>query len=114
MRFVAAANGRERPALDNLIARDGLFQWFTIDDRNPLRSVGHYERRPLVRYLAGRRDGATFKLLSFAFNGRGGPYGHFGYRLAVTSPRTRLLYDGKGAVTCDTPHRIVVWSMGNA
>jgi hypothetical protein len=114
MRFVASANGRERLALVDLIADDGLFQWFTIDDRNPRRSVGFYRRRPLLRYLSGRRDGANYRLLSFVFNGRGAAYGHFEYRLAVALPRARLLYNGKGAVTCQTPHRIAVWSMGNA
>jgi hypothetical protein len=114
MRFVAAANGRERSILHNLVAGDSLFQWFTIDDRNSRRSVGFFERRLLLLYLAGRRDGATFKLLSFSFNGRGGAYGHFGYRLAVSSRASRLLYDGKGAVTCEVPPRIAVWSMGNA
>lgn len=112
-RFVAASNSRERQALDVLIARDGLFQWFTIDDRDPRRSVGFYKRGLLLRYLAGRRGGANFRLLSFAFNGRGGTFGHFEYRLAVTSPSVRVLYRGKGAVTCSTPHRIAVWSMGN-
>jgi len=63
--------------------------------------------------LAGRRGSANFRLLSFAFNGRGGTFGHFEYRLAVTSPSVRVLYGGKGAVTCSTPHRIAVWSMGN-
>jgi len=113
VRFAAASNSRERRALDHLIARDGLFLWFTIDDRDPRRSAGFYERGPLLRYLAGRRGGAKFRLLSFAFNGRGDFHGHFDYRLAVTSRSVRLVYRGKGAVTCTTPHRIAVWSMGN-
>lgn len=114
LRFIAAANGRERAALDKLIAGNGLFQWFTIDDRNPRRSVGFYERRLLVRYLAGARGGANYRLLSFVFNGRGAAYGQFVYGVAVSSPRARLLYHGKGAVTCETSRRIAVWSMGNA
>lgn len=114
LRFVAASNSRERRALDALVARDSVFQWFTIEDRDPRRSAGFYERGLLLRYLAGRRGGANFRLLSFAFNGRGGVYGHFEYRLAVTSPSVRVVYEGKGAVTCNTPNpRITVWSMGN-
>jgi hypothetical protein len=48
VRFVAAGNSRERQALDALIAREGLFQWFTIDDRDRRRSVGFYKRGPLL------------------------------------------------------------------
>jgi hypothetical protein len=66
-----------------------------------------------VRYLAAPRGGASFRLLSFTFNGRGGAHGHFEYRLVVTSPSVRVRYDGKGAVTCGTPPRIAVWSMGD-
>jgi hypothetical protein len=65
-----------------------------------------------LRYLAGRRGGASFRLRSFGFNGRGGAYGDFEFRLAVTYRSLRVVYDGKGAVTCTTPHRIAVWSMG--
>ena len=114
VRFIAASNSRKRQALDVLIARDGLFQWFTIDDRDPRRSAGFYERGLLLRYLTGRRGGASFRLLSFKSNGRGGAFGHFEYRLAVTSPSVRVRYRGKGAVICSTPPRIMVWSMGNA
>lgn len=114
VRFVAAANGRDREALDALIARDGRFLWFTIDDRDRRRRVGFYERGRLIRYLAGRRGGETFRLLSFVSSGRDGAHGHFEYRLARASPSVRVRYEGKGAMTCSTPHRIAVWSMGNA
>jgi hypothetical protein len=112
VRFIAASNSRDTTKLDALVARDDLFRWFTIEDRERRRHVGIYRRGLLVRYLARHRRGETFRLVSFRFNGSGG-YGHFEYRLAVTRPSVRVLYDGKGAVTCTAPHRVAVWSMGN-
>jgi hypothetical protein len=108
--FLGAANRGDRVALERLIAKNGRFKSFSVDDPRPLLAFGTDDQANLVAYLSSKRQ--TLTMYDFAFTGVTGEYANFGFRLwrSVDGFRHRA-YEGKAAMVCATG-RLGLLAMG--
>jgi hypothetical protein len=108
--FLAAANRRDRAALDRSISENGRFSAFSVHDPRRRLAFGTRDHARLVAFLTAKPQ--TFAMYDFAFNGVNGEYANFEFRLwrSVDGFRHRA-YEGKGAVVCATG-RLGLWAMG--
>jgi hypothetical protein len=116
VRFVAAFNARNAPALDRIFAPEASFNWFSTGAPGRRLGAAAKDRSTLIPYFRARhRAGERLRLVRFRGGGNANGYSHFQFFL---ERRARTLaptvYEGKGAAICaaggDT---ISVWSVGS-
>lgn len=86
-----------------------------MDDPVQPRDLGADDRSGLLRYLARRqRARERQRVLSFAFNGSSGAYGHFELvLLREANDLAPTRYAAKGAALCTSGRaRVAAWAMG--
>jgi hypothetical protein len=115
LRFVAAFNARDLPALDRVFAPRESFNWFSTGAPGARLGAAAHDRSTLIAYFRSRhRQGERLRLVRFRANGNSNGYANFQFLLERRARTLRpTVYEGKGAVNCaargDT---ISVWSVG--
>jgi hypothetical protein len=115
LRFVAAFNARNIPALDRVFAPAESFNWYSTGAPGRRLGAAAHDRSTLIAYFSARhRQGEKLRLVRFRGGGNANGYAHFQFLL---ERRARLLrptvYEGKGAVICAASgDTISVWSVG--
>jgi hypothetical protein len=117
LRFVAAFNARNMPALDRVFAPAASFNWFSTGAPGARLRAAAYDRSTLLAYFRARhRQGEKLRLVRFQGSGNSNGYAHFRFlleRRARTLPPT--IYEGKGAAICAASgDTISVWSVGSS
>ena len=116
VRFIAAFNARNIPALDRVFSPAASFNWYSTGAPGVRLRAAAYDRSTLMAYFRARhRAGEKLRLVFFQGNGNSNGYAHFQFRL---ERRTRTLpptvYQGKGAAICAASgDTISVWSVGS-
>ena len=115
VRFVAAFNARNLPALDRIFAPAKSFNWYSTGAPGTRLGPAAYDRSTLMAYFKARhRQGEKLRLVRFRGNGNSNGYAHFQFfierRARTLAPTT---YEGKGAAICAASgDTISVWSVG--
>ena len=115
LRFIAAFNARNIPALDRVFAPDKSFNWFSTGAPGVRLRAAAYDRSTLMAYFRSRhRQGEKLRLVRFQANGNSNGYAHFQFLLERRARTLRpTIYEGKGAAICaPSGDTISVWSMG--
>jgi hypothetical protein len=107
--FVREAQAAPDRAVQEFIAPEPLFEWFSAEDRIGGASR---DRETLADFLRARHAGrGQSELVYFRDNGRRQGTAHFEFQIRNSEGDTSAVIVGKGALHCGSG-TIVVWSQG--